>query len=545
MSRSPLVRCQQVEPRQDDGLDVVRNLDLVDPFASPPPLALPDQPAVIDQVADDLLGEERIPTGAFEDQPTHTVGQRVDTGKERDQARALCAAQWVERQRAEAPTPSAPVRARVEQLGARRAEEEEPAVEPLGELVEDVEHRRVGPVQVLHHGDDWGAHCHRDEQRPPRIHQLAVELPRVERCEGVARRPQPQRRGQGRRAARRFAGQLRLDADLDERCDLRGGFVGRVRLEHARFGLQHLAQRPQGDPVPGGEAAPDEHLRLALERREELAHKPALADAGVADHRYERRTALEADAVEGRSQERELVGAADERSCDGRCPEPLSRIAITLHEPGHKRLGVSVQRERLADRAELEVRANGARSPIGDDDRSRLRDLLEARGDVDGAARDVDIASCHARSEHVARAQADTDCQRLRRVKGFVEAAKALEHAPRCAHGSDGVVLVHRRDTEDGHHRPADELLDRAAFGLDLPRHRREVVADQGAEILRVPLLRPCGRADDVGEEDGHELQHLLRLPERRGRRHLTRPGRRGREIEARVVAQDLKLELL
>ena len=210
----------------------------------------------------------------------------------------------------------------------------------------------------------------------------------------------------------------------------------------------------------------------------------------------------------------------------------------SLHEPGHKRLGVSVQRERLADRAEFEVRADGARSPIGDDDRSRLRDLLEARGDVDGAARDVDIASCHARSKHVARAQADADCQRLRRVTGCVEAAKALEHAPRCAHGSDGVVLVHGRDTEDGHHRPADELLDRAAFGLDLPRHRGEVVADQGAEILRVPLLRPCGRAD-VGEQDGHELQHLLRLPERRGRR------RRGRELEARVVAQDLQLELL
>ena len=55
-----LVRCQQVEPRKDDGLDVVRDLDVLDTGSSPPPLARPDELPVVDQVPDDLLEEERV-----------------------------------------------------------------------------------------------------------------------------------------------------------------------------------------------------------------------------------------------------------------------------------------------------------------------------------------------------------------------------------------------------------------------------------------------------------------------------------------------------
>jgi hypothetical protein len=62
---------------------------------------------------------------------------------------------------------------------------------------------------------------------------------------------------------------------------------------------------------------------------------------------------------------------------------------------------------------------------------------------------------------------------------------------------------------EDGHHRVADELLDRAALALDLLRHRLEVVAHHRPHVLRVHLLGARGRADDVGEEDRDELERL------------------------------------
>jgi hypothetical protein len=124
-----------------------------------------------------------------------------------------------------------------------------------------------------------------------------------------------------------------------------------------------------------------------------------------------------------------------------------------------------------------------------------------------------------------------------------------VEHPPRGADGADGVVLVHGGHAEDGHDRVADELLDRAALGLDLGCQRREEVPHQVAELLRVERFRPPRRADDVREEDGDELQHLLRRLRGRsgrglGRRFRPRRGRRQRQVEARVLPEDQPLEL-
>ena len=114
---------------------------------------------------------------------------------------ALVVAERVERQRAEVAPAASPVGARAEQVRTRGAEEEDRAVQPLGQLLEDVEHRRVGPVQVLDDGDDREAPRERGEERAPRLDELAVELTRVERLERVVERPQPERRGEGGRGA--------------------------------------------------------------------------------------------------------------------------------------------------------------------------------------------------------------------------------------------------------------------------------------------------------------------------------------------------------
>ena len=53
-----------------------------------------------------------------------------------------------------------------------------------------------------------------------------------------------------------------------------------------------------------------------------------------------------------------------------------------------------------------------------------------------------------------------------------------------------GVVLVGRRGAPHGHHRVADELLDRAAVALDLLARDVEVAAQELADLLRVAALR-------------------------------------------------------
>ncbi len=139
-----------------------------------------------------------------------------------------------------------------------------------------------------------------------------------------------------------------------------------IRVEHDGLRFEHLGERPEGDALSVRQAAPDQHLRADVQLGDELAHEPALADSGVADERDELGAALPADAVERRSQEDELVVATDERRCEARHTARLHGFAVGLDEPRRERFRLSLQRERLVDRAELEVRACGTRSAFAD-----------------------------------------------------------------------------------------------------------------------------------------------------------------------------------
>ena len=77
-----------------------------------------------------------------------------------------------------------------------------------------------------------------------------------------------------------------------------------------------------------------------------------------------------------------------------------------------------------------------------------------------------------------------------------------LEGGPNCALG---VVLVGDRRAPDGHHRVADELLDRAAVAADHAGGELEVPRERLTDLLRVTLLGERREADEVGEEDGDE----------------------------------------
>ena len=81
----------------------------------------------------------------------------------------------------------------------------------------------------------------------------------------------------------------------------------------------------------------------------------------------------------------------------------------------------------------------------------------------------------------------------------------------RGANGPLGIVLVRGRRAEERHHRVADELLDRPAAPLELGAQPRVVRLEHGAHVLGVELLGPRGEADEVGEEDGHDLALLPR----------------------------------
>jgi hypothetical protein len=81
-----------------------------------------------------------------------------------------------------------------------------------------------------------------------------------------------------------------------------------------------------------------------------------------------------------------------------------------------------------------------------------------------------------------------------------VQLADRLVDGERGAHGALGVVLVSDRRPEERDDGVADELLHRAAVGLELLADSGVVRSEPRAHVLGVELLRARGRADDVGE---------------------------------------------
>ena len=115
----------------------------------------------------------------------------------------------------------------------------------------------------------------------------------------------------------------------------------------------------------------------------------------------------------------------------------------------------------------------------------------------------------------------------------LVQLLDRLQDAEAGPDGALRIVLVCRRGAEDGHDRVPDELLDRAAVALDVLPQAGVVGADAGADVLGVSRFRGGGEADEVAEEDGHDLALLLH-----GCRRLRGQRRRTERAEGELARQ-------
>ena len=109
----------------------------------------------------------------------------------------------------------------------------------------------------------------------------------------------------------------------------------------------------------------------------------------------------------------------------------------------------------------------------------------------------------------------DADPHRQLDAEAVLEAA--VELFERTPHGEGGahrpvrVVLVGPPQTEDGHHRVTDVLLDDATLGLDGDAPGGEVVVHDLAHVLGVEPAREHGEVDDICEQDRDQLPLLGR----------------------------------
>ena len=137
-----------------------------------------------------------------------------------------------------------------------------------------------------------------------------------------------------------------------ERIAAAAAAIGGQRVEL----LQHLDDRPVGDPLPVGEAAAADDRRL--DRGQRLRGEPRLADAGIADDRHQLAALLRA----ARAPTPRRAARARAR---GRRTAPSCRrsgASRTAQQPVRRhRLGLALQLERL-DRLDLDRVARRARA---------------------------------------------------------------------------------------------------------------------------------------------------------------------------------------
>ena len=458
----PRVGRQPVDPRRDQRLDGVR-----DPHGH--------SLAPLGEHADRLLDEQRVALGLLQEGAADVVGQHRVRGEGVDEHLDLALGQRPEVDRDRPAPPSSPARPRLEQLGARKAHDEHRrVVDPVREVLDEVEKRILGPVDVLEaeHERLRLGEAHRPLLRGPR--DLLPAPPARDGVEHTGRETEEI----GDRVAR-----ARL-AELLE-C-LLGGVVGR----DPGCRLHHLRQRPVREAFAEGQRPPGEHGR-PLEAGEELAGETALPDAGLPEDRDELRTAVADGARERVLEQLELLLAADVRPDD---VERTARRALRAHDPPHLEASGEALERPLAERLRHDPAGEPARGRAHED-LARLRGLLEPCRDIERLA---------GREGRVALV--DDDLTRLDPDADGELAVPRLDDRDRGTHRALGVVLVCGRHAEDGEHGVAGELLDRPAVRLDVRPDPVEEARHTPPRDLRVVRGDERGRVHEVDEQRRREL---------------------------------------
>ena len=81
----------------------------------------------------------------------------------------------------------------------------------------------------------------------------------------------------------------------------------------------------------------------------------------------------------------------------------------------------------------------------------------------------------------------------------------------RCTHRPLGIILARHRRSQHGHHRIADELLDRPTEPFQLTPHVTVVRPEQCPHVLRIEHFCPSSEPDEIDEDNTHDLSLLAR----------------------------------
>ena len=359
-------------------------------------------------------------------------------------------------------------------------------------MVDEVEQAAVGPLEVLEQQDRRAPGGDPLEEGSPRPEQRVAPARRrgLEAEQGEERRLDP-------------APVVGVGHEVGHRLgDPSPGRRLVVSLGQAGPPADHLAERPERDSVAVGgrpAAMPVDVVDEAVDVLLELPGEPALADPARPRHRDEARPPVASGRTEHVLEQAELLVPSDER----RLGQVRPTLATALGDdpqraPGGD--GGALALERLvADRLERDRRRRRPMGRVADEHPAGQGDRLEARGGVDQVAGDHALVRRAERDRGLAGQDAGA------RLDPRPEAPDRVDQLEPGPDGPLRVVLLRGRGAPDGHHRVADELLDRPAVAPDDVAGELEVAGQRVADVLGVALLGERREPDQVGEQDRHE----------------------------------------
>ena len=427
-----------------------------------------------------LLDEQRVALGRAEHRLALGIGQlgRFAVHERRKELRAVLERQRLELDRGRAHVAATPRRPLVEEILAGKAEDEQRHVlDATREVLDQVEHRLLGQVDVL-------------EDEHERLEVCELGRPRLRRPGDLGRRSfGAADRVQHPGRERQQIGHSLVTTAVSE---LLVGGLDRVVVRDAGGHLHHLGNGPVRDALPVGKAAAGEDRR-ALDAVDELSRQSRLTDARGSEHRHEVDAVVPDDAREGVVEQLDLLLAPDERHGDD---EPATDVLGDRDDTP----GFDPTREAScllgSERRRHDDPAGELLDRRSEHDLARLRRLLEARRRVDretGGERRLGLIR-----EDLARLDSDPDLE--------AELADALDDPERGADGALRVVLVGERNPECRHHGVPGELLHDAAVRRDAVRDLVEEAVQARADDLRVGARDELRRADEIDEKDRGKL---------------------------------------
>src|SRR5215213_2397752 len=264
-------------------------------------------------------------------------------------------------------------------------------------------------------------------------------------------------------------------------------------------------------------------LRPGVDIGGELAHQPALAHPRLAEHRDQLHGVLAERLAVAPSQRRQLLAATDQWR-RGPLGQIHSRPAAGPEQPPDRhRIGLALDpdgRELLV----LEQRPGGPPGRLPHDDPVDRGDALQPCRRVDHVTdHPLAVGGGGEGDQRLTGVDADPHRQ-LGGGMGLVQLGDRVEHAQRAPYRPLRVVLVDRRDTEDGHDGVADELVQGAPDTLDLPAQPGVEGPQHGPDVLGIGPVRARREPDQVAEEHGDDLALLLRRPGRYRQRRAACP---------------------